>query len=58
MDVRSAVLAVSVAVVAGSGACGGGTASPSDEGCMVSGYPSDATENAGQATIVAAGYSK
>jgi hypothetical protein len=28
------------------------------EGCLVSGYPSDATENAVQANIVAAGYSK
>jgi len=28
------------------------------EGCIVSGYPSDATENAVQANIVAAGYSK
>jgi len=28
------------------------------EGCMVTGYPSDATENAVQANIVAAGYSK
>jgi hypothetical protein len=28
------------------------------EGCIVSGYPSDATENAIQANIVAAGYSK
>jgi hypothetical protein len=28
------------------------------EGCLVSGYPSDATENAVQANVVAAGYSK
>jgi hypothetical protein len=28
------------------------------EGCIVSGYPSDATENAVQANIVAAGYGK
>ena len=28
------------------------------EGCIVSGYPSDATKNAIQANIVAAGYSK
>jgi len=28
------------------------------EGCIVSGYPSDATENAIQANIVAAGYGK
>jgi hypothetical protein len=28
------------------------------EGCLVSGYPSDAVENAVQANIVAAGYSK
>jgi len=28
------------------------------EGCIVSGYPSDTTENAIEANIVAAGYSK
>jgi hypothetical protein len=28
------------------------------EGCLVSGYPSDATENAIQANIIAAGYGR
>jgi len=41
----------------GSAACGGRAASPSHEGRMVSGYPSDITENALRANIVAAGYS-
>jgi hypothetical protein len=40
----------------------GGGANLSDgtfyEGCIVSGYPSDATEDAVQANIVAAGYGK
>ena len=53
------------AIVLGSGGdcCKpGGGANQSDgtfyEGCIVTGYPSDATENAIQANIVAAGYSK
>jgi non-reducing end alpha-L-arabinofuranosidase len=40
----------------------GGGANQSDgtfyEGCIVTGYPADTTENAVQANIVAAGYSK
>jgi non-reducing end alpha-L-arabinofuranosidase len=53
------------AIVLGSGGdcCKpGGGANQSDgtfyEGCIVTGYPSDATENAVQANIVAAGYSQ
>ena len=52
------------AIVLGSGGdcCTGGGDNLSQgtfyEGCLVSGYPSDATENAVQANIVAAGYGK
>ena len=52
------------AIVLGSGGdcCSDGNTNLSDgtfyEGCIVAGYPSDATENAVQANIVAAGYGK